>query len=435
MKVAYFDCFSGASGDMILGALVDAGVPADALRGFFEQIPVSGYALDVQKIVKQGFAATRVDIQLDESEKQPHRHLKHVVKIIEDAALPDAVRERSIRVFERLAQAEADVHGTTIEKVHFHEVGAVDAILDIVGACWALDYLGIEEVHCSSIPTGSGTVRCAHGEMPVPAPATARLLRGVPIRASDEVGELITPTGAALLTTLSEDFGPMREMRVSEIGVGAGFRDGRHAPNCLRVLIGESTAAPIAAPTAAPIVASTAHGSAAPHAHRVVLLEANLDDSTPEIVGYTMELLLKAGALDAYCVPIQMKKSRPGMLLTVLTDPEKAAPLEAILFRETSTLGIRHREAHRTCLARRHESVETRFGPIRVKVGSLNGEDLTAAPEFDDCRAAAESTQTPLKTVMRAALSAWETRQGGLGASQGGLGASQGGLGAKQQID
>ncbi len=405
MNIAYFDCFSGASGDMILGSLVDAGVDGESLRRFFEGIPVSGYSLTIEKVVKQGFAATRVNIQLDETEKQPHRHLKHVVEILEGAELSESVRDRAIRVFERLAQAEADVHGTSIEKVHFHEVGAVDAILDIAGACWGLESLGIDRMVCSPIPTGSGTVMCAHGEMPIPAPATARLLQGIPLRRCDEVGELTTPTGAAILTTLADEFGNLPAMRVDEIGLGAGFRDGQSVPNCLRIMVG--TGLEVGGE------GCPASGSDGVHGHRVILLEANLDDTTPEIVGYTLEMLLNAGALDAYCVPIQMKKSRPGMLLTVLCEASSADLLESILFEETSTLGVRRREMLRTCLSRRHETVETPYGSVRIKIGNRDGEDIVASPEFDDCRTLAESREVPLRVVMDAARMAWSQRSGG----------------------
>lgn len=384
MTTAYFDCFSGAGGDMIVAALIDAGADPDALKQKLSGIGVGGYSINIERIRKQGFAAVRFDVRLDESQEQPHRHLKHVVAVIEAANLPGVVEERSIRVFTRLAEAEAAVHGTTVEKVHFHEVGAVDAIIDVVGAVLALDMLGVTRVVCSPIPTGSGTVRCQHGVMPVPAPATAQLLRGVPLAACDEAGELTTPTAAAILTTLADGFGPMPEMTVRSVGYGAGAREGESRPNLLRVLIGEA--------------AQTDGGDA----DEVVVLETNLDDATPEMIGHCMERLLDAGALDVYTVPIQMKKSRPGVLLTVLCAGERAAAMERIIFAETPTFGIRRHRATRAKLSRRWETVKTAYGDIRIKIGEHDGV-VTVTPEYEDCRAAAIEHGVPLREVMAAA--------------------------------
>ena len=392
MRIAYFDCFCGAGGDMIVASLIDAGADAVTLSEGLATLGLSGHALSIDKVSKQGFAATRFHVALDDGEKQPHRHLKHVTEILHKAKLPDRVRARSIRIFTRLAEAEARVHGTTVDKVHFHEVGAVDAILDVVGAMWALELLNVERVVCSPIPVGSGTVTCSHGVMPVPAPATAELLRGVPIATCDESGELTTPTAAAVLTTLAEDYGSPPAMTIESTGYGAGSREGQKRPNLLRVLIGEMVTRDDA------------------EADCVWLLETNLDDATPQIVAYCLDRLLSAGALDAWSVPIHMKKQRSGMTLCVLCRMSDRAAMERIIFAETPTLGIRRSTVERTILPRRHEIVETPFGPIRVKVGARGGIE-NATPEFEDCSAAAVEHRVALREVVAAAEFAWRRNQ------------------------
>ncbi len=387
VKTAHFDCFSGASGDMILGALIDAGLDPDDLKSLFSRIPVEGYAFAAEKVNTKGFAATRVTISLDASQKQPHRHLHHITEIIENADLPQSVRNRAKSVFTRLATAEAAVHGSTIEKVHFHEVGAVDAILDIVGACYGLDRLGIGQLTCSPLATGCGTVQCEHGLMPVPAPATANLIRGVPVVGTDVEAELLTPTGAAILTEFAQGYGSLPAMTVDTIGIGAGQRD-LPRPNILRLFTGTSA------------------DHARPHAS-VTILEANIDDTTPEILGYTIERLLKEGALDAYCLPIHMKKSRPAHLLAVIAEPDSVARLENVIFAETTTLGIRRHDAERSCVTREIQAVQTPYGDIRMKIGIRHNEVITAAPEFEDCRVAAEKHGVPLQVVMTAAGDAY----------------------------
>lgn len=395
---------------MIVASLVGAGADVAALKHGLAGLGVAGYALTIEPVKKQGFAATRFHVALEDEKHQPHRHLKDVLKIIDSAAdLSAKVKEDAGRIFRRLAEAEAAVHGTDINKVHFHEVGAVDAILDVVGACLALELLGVTRIVCSSIPTGSGTVTCSHGVMPVPAPATAELLKGVPIATTDEIGELTTPTAAAILTTLAESFGPIPAMTVRAIGYGAGTRDGRTRPNVLRVLVGDATAS---APSTDP---NDAGPRAALETDEIVILETNLDDATPQIIGHCMERLLAAGALDVYTVPIQMKKSRPGVLLTVLCDESRAAELERLIFAETPTFGIRRHRAQRTKLARRHETVSTPFGEIRMKLGE--GGDVgggvgirTATPEFEDCKAAALRSGVPLRDVLAAARSAFDAK-------------------------
>ncbi len=393
MTTAYFDCFNGAGGDMIVASLLDAGADASRLREGLSSLGVVGYEIFIENITKQGFAATRFDVRLDETADQPHRHLKHVVEIIIGSALPASVKEKSIRIFERLAMAEAAVHGTTIEKVHFHEVGAIDAIVDVTGAVFALHLLGVDRVICSAIPVGSGTVTCQHGVMPVPAPATAELLKGIPIAATNETGELTTPTAAAVLTTLAENFGPLPPMRIESIGFGAGTRDGQTRPNVLRVMLGSQTNETAIPGTETDLIS---------------VLETNLDDTTPEIVGYCIERLLDAGALDAYAMPIQMKKSRPGVILTVLCEAGQVATMERIVFRETKTLGIRRTEARRTKLPRRHETVSTPFGQISMKIATLD-DSAQASPEYEDCRAAAKAHDVPIGDVMTAARIAWSS--------------------------
>lgn len=388
MKLAYFDCFSGASGDMILGALVDAGLPADALREELAKLNLADYSLDIQKIKKQGFAATKVDVRM--TGKPGHRHLKHIVEILDKSSLSDAVRTQARAIFTRLAEAEAAAHNSTIEKVHFHEVGAVDAIVDVVGAVAGLHRLGITRVECSAIPTGHGTVKCEHGIMPVPAPGTAALLKGIPILATDEPGELTTPTGAAILTTLAQRFGPLPNMKLAAIGYGAGTREGQTRPNLLRVLISEASA----------------DGA---ESDEVVVLEANLDDTTPQTIGYVTDRLLEAGALDVATSAITMKKSRPGLKLSVIATPQLADALESILFVETTTFGVRRYNCRRSTLARTIDPVETRFGTIRVKVGRRAGSVVIASPEFDDCAAAARKHSAALRDVMDEARRAWHT--------------------------
>jgi hypothetical protein len=394
MKIAYFDCFSGASGDMILSALIDAGFDIERLREDLEALAVSGFQVKTEQVRKQGFAATRFDVQMAEDREQPHRHLKHIREIIQNSALPAKVQEQALAIFTRLAEAEGAVHGTTAEKVHFHEVGAVDAIVDIVGACIALDRMGIEQVYCSPIPTGNGTVQCEHGLMPVPAPATAKLLTGYPLATCEEQGELTTPTGAAILTTLADSFGVIPAMRLQQTGVGAGRREGQRRPNVLRVMIGEAEAGDTG------------------ETDEIVVLEANLDDISPEVIGYTSERLLACGALDVFTLPIYMKKNRPGTLLTVLAPVEQADELEAIIFRETSTFGVRRHVTRRRKLIRETETAETEHGAVRIKIGRQGGQIVTAAPEYEDCRQVAEKSGLSLREIMDQALRNWRQSSG-----------------------
>lgn len=391
MNIAYFDCFSGAGGDMIVASLLDAGADADALREGLATLGLDGYALDIDKVTKQGLAATRFTVQLDPHKAQPHRHLADIEKILQGASLPDRIRDKALEVFTRLAEAEASVHGTTIDKIHFHEVGAVDAMVDVTAAVLALDQLGVESVVASAIPTGSGTVACDHGVLPVPAPATAELLRGVPLAACDEVGELITPTAAAILRTQCVRFGTAPPMTIDRIGYGAGTREGHRRPNVVRVLIGQATDEIVPNPE---------------ESDRVTVLETNLDDVSPEIVGHTLDRLFDAGVLDAFAVPIHMKKSRLGLLLTAICRSDQVAAIERLIFTETPTFGIRRRVVERSKLRRRLETVTTAFGPIRIKVGECHG-SVTTSPEYEDCRKAAAEHGVALREVIAAANAAW----------------------------
>ncbi len=386
MSMAYFDCFSGAAGDMIVGALLDAGATLDRVRETLSGLDVSGYAVNAEKVTKQGFAATRFSVDVGSGDDH-HRHLKDIVAIINGSELPETVKTRSATAFTKLAAAEAEVHGSTIGKVHFHEVGAVDAIVDVVAAMAALDELSVGRVVCSPICVGSGTVQMAHGVLPVPAPATALLLRGVPLVASHEAGERTTPTGAAILTTLADHFGPLPDVTPRAIGYGAGTREGVHRPNLLRVILGD-------------VVADAERDE-------VVVLETAIDDCTGEAIGHAIDRLLNAGALDAYCSPIQMKKSRPGSLLTVISSFADADRLEAMLFAETTTFGIRRTTACRSKLSREHEAVDTPHGPVRMKVGRRGGEIISVSPEYEDCRRIATEKGLPLRIVEDAARAAW----------------------------
>ena len=387
MRLAYFDCHSGVAGDMILGALLDAGCPPETMHDAISQLKLDDVQLEIERTQRGGMAGTLAKVRIQETHH--HRHLPDIQRIIEATALPAAVKTNALAIFQRLAEAEAKAHGIPLEKVHFHEVGAADAIVDIVCACTGLEALGIQQIVCSAIPTGNGTVTCAHGVLPVPAPATAELLRNVPIAASDAQHELTTPTGAAIATTLAQSFGPLPNLTISAVGYGAGTREDPKRPNLLRILIGDSA------------LEQHEEGDV------VTILEASLDDTTGQALGYACEQLLNAGALDAYLVPIIMKKGRPGHLLTVLCQPQDADRLEAVIFAETSTLGLRRSESMRARLARSVDTVTTRFGEIRVKVGRHCGRVVQVWPEYEDCAAAARSTTTPLRDVQHEALHIW----------------------------
>ena len=448
MRIAYLECFSGMSGDMFLGALIDAGVSPRVLEEAVAALDV-GARLEISRVVRSGISATKVDVWVDGEKDLPreeywaaegvaraaspaktdhrqshhshpeheHRHnhehsseggssragvraphehshgrgLTEIREIISKAEISDAAKKTAVAIFEALGMAEAKIHATSIEKVHFHEVGAVDAMVDIVCAAVGSEALGVEEIICSPLNVGGGTVKCAHGTFPVPAPATVELLEGAPVYSSGVQAELVTPTGAAIVKILARRFAAFPEMRIDKSGYGAGSRDFPGHPNVVRLTIGEA--------------ASTLAGKTA--SDTVTILEANLDDLNPQVFGYVMDRLFEEGALDAFGVPVQMKKNRPGTLLTVLCKPEDAAKLTQLIFTETTTLGVRRRDEVRQTLARRWENVRTQWGEVRIKIASMNGSITNYAPEYEDCRRIASEQHVPLKTVMQEAARAY----------------------------
>ena len=382
MTLAYFDCFSGISGDMTLGALVDAGVSIDALRAELAKLKLAGYELKGEKTTRSGIAAVKVHVVIDEK-NQPSRHLADILKIIGASSLSASIKEKSSLIFKRLAEAEAKVHATTPDKVHFHEVGAVDAIIDIVGSVIGLQLLGVTQVLASPVNVGSGTVQTSHGMFPIPAPATAELLKGMAIYQSSTQFELATPTGAAIISTLASSFGPLPPVRINRIAHGAGDKDFPGQPNVLRLLIGES--------------------AAAYEEDFSLVIETNIDDMNPQVYDYLIERLMNAGAQDAYLTPTIMKKGRPAILLSALTDRAKSDALLDIIFRETSSIGVRIHEVGRKKLSREIGEIETKFGRVRVKISRRGDEILNISPEYEDCRRLAEDRNTPLKQVMEEA--------------------------------
>jgi uncharacterized protein (TIGR00299 family) protein len=385
MKTLYFDCFAGASGDMILGALVGAGADAQALREQLQLLDVSNFDVTFETVDRSGIGATRAHVRT--KEEHHHRHLSTILKIITQSRLADTVKSRAARIFTRLAEAEARVHNIAVEKVHFHEVGAMDAIIDVVGACIGFELLGVERFVASPLHVGSGMVEMAHGKFPIPAPAVVELLHDVPTYASEIQGELLTPTGAAIISTLCESYGAMPAMSVTASGYGAGKREYERFPNALRVMIGET------------------EGDAGDE--KLLVVETNLDDVSPQIVGHVMERAFERGALDCYFTPVQMKKNRPGVLISIICRPADRESLYQLLFDETTTLGVRSYEVSRRALARESVLVETQFGALRVKVARRDGRIVNATPEFDDCRAAARKWDAPLRDVEAAARAAF----------------------------
>ena len=386
--IAYLDCYSGISGDMTLGALVDAGLAIDELRAAVGHLPIGGYELTAEPVVSKGISGTRVSVTV--AEAQPQRHLSDVLDLIERCGLPDSVRATASNVFRRLAEAEAKIHGEPVERVHFHEVGAVDALVDVVGAVWGFDRLGVEHVFVAPLPTGSGKVRSAHGLIPVPAPATLELARqaNAPIVPSPVESELVTPTGAALAVELGEFRQP--PMTVERVGYGFGRKEMPWA-NALRLWLGQ------------PVGASAAQDD-------VSLLETNVDDSTPELLGAAMERLLEAGALDVYFTPIQMKKNRPATKLAAICLPEKEPEIARLLLAETSTLGVRVQRLHRYKAERWVERVETPWGSVAVKIKSFEGR-RTAAPEYDDCLRVARESGVAVAEIYQAARAAAQEQE------------------------
>jgi pyridinium-3,5-bisthiocarboxylic acid mononucleotide nickel chelatase len=424
MRIAYLDCFSGMSGDMFLGALVDAGVQPQVLEGAVAALNI-GARLEISKVNRSGIAATKVDVYVHGEKELPreefwaqeedkshahehghardHRHetthqhgrgLTEIREIIRKAAISETARTTAIAIFEELGRAEAKIHNTDVERVHFHEVGAVDAMVDIVGAAVGAEALGVDEIVCSPLNVGGGTVKCTHGTFPVPAPATVELLRGAPVYSSGIQAELVTPTGAAIVKALVKRFSSFPAMRIEKSGYGAGTRDFPGHPNVVRLTVGEAQS----------------QAAAKTSNELITVLEANLDDMNPQVFGYVIDRLLLEGALDVFGVPVQMKKSRPGMLLKVLCKPEDAAKLKHLIFTETTTLGMRQREEYRETLSRKWITVGTRWGEVRLKIASMNGTVTNYAPEYEDCRRIAAEHHVPLKSVMQEALQAYAER-------------------------
>jgi uncharacterized protein (TIGR00299 family) protein len=442
MRIAYLECFSGMSGDMFLGALVDAGVPARVLEEAVAALGV-GARLEISRVVRTGISAMKVDVWVDgekdlpreeywegqrehshkhahsgdgrEHEHEHHGHshahpgetrtevsaphghshgrgLTEIRQIISAASVSETAKKTATSIFEALGRAEAKVHNTSVECVHFHEVGAVDAMVDIVCAAVGAEALGVDEIICSPLNVGGGMVKCAHGTFPVPAPATVELLSDAPVYSSGLQAELVTPTGAAIVKTLASRFAAFPEMKIEKSGYGAGSRDFPGHPNVVRLTVGEAVSNALAAKTAS---------------ETITVLEANLDDLNPQLFGYVMDRLFEEGALDAFGIPVQMKKNRPGTLLTILCKPEDASKLTQMVFTETTTLGVRRRDEIRQILARRWENVGTPWGEVRIKIASMNGTVTNYAPEYEDCRRIAAQHHVPLKAVMQEAARAY----------------------------
>jgi hypothetical protein len=410
MRIAYWDCFSGIAGDMSLGAMVGCGLRVDDLREDLSGLPLEGFSIRHRRVQRGSLAADKIDVLIEGEESDrsgghhdhdrdhhaqgershghPERGLADIRDILERSDLPAGVAERADRVFEALCVAEASVHGCRLEEVHLHEVGAIDAIVDVVGACCGLRRLGIEAIRCSPLNVGGGTVAAAHGLLPVPAPATAYLLREAPVYSRGPEAELVTPTGAALVTTLAEGFGPWPAMKVTAIGYGAGDREHAGLPNVLRLVIGDSI-----------------DGGA--EMLPVHVIETDIDDASPQLLGALIPRLLEAGALDANLTPLIMKKNRPGSRLTVIADAGLVDYLADIVLRESTTLGLRIYPVERRELDRHHLQVDTEWGAVRVKVAKLGGEVVNWAPEFDDCEQLARAAGVAVKRVIQAAAAAY----------------------------
>ena len=389
-RVVYFDCANGAAGDMLLGALVDLGLPFEELKAELAKLPLEGYALRSSRVSRSGIAATKVDVDIHAGDTK-HRHLRHILEIIGSSTLHPEVKERTVALFQRLAEAEAKVHGTSPEKVHFHEVGAIDSIVDITGGVIGLRWLGAARFVASPLNLGSASVTMSHGTFPVPPPATAHLVAGVPVFGAGD-GELLTPTGALLVTSYASSYGPLPPLRIEKTGHGAGTRDTQGRPNVLRLIVGEEAQA-----------AGT---------ERVLVIETEVDDTTPQLLGPLIDGLLAAGALDAFYTAVQMKKGRPGVLVSVIAPPDRREAIEELLFRETKTLGVRRQEWERTALERESASVATAYGSVRIKIGRRGGVVYNAWPEFEDCQRLAAEKRVAVKEVLAAALAAWRAGAG-----------------------
>ena len=397
VRVAYLDCGNGISGDMTLAALIDAGVGLEAINRAIGSLGLPGLRLRTAEVTKLGFRATQVSVECEPEHE--NRYLRDILAMIDASQLNVRQRDAARRLFNALAGAEARVHGISVDEVHFHEIGAADSIADIVGAAVGWELLGVDRIMASPVPTGFGRIKIAHGECSIPAPATAELLRGVPLEKSAIEGELTTPTGAAILATLVDSFGLMPAMKIERIGYGAGHHDFAGRPNILRLLVGELV-----------------EEAAGDGGEQVCVLETNLDDTSGELVGYCISRLWDAGALDVYTTAIQMKKNRPAVKLTVLCHPGDAAAMEDIVFSETTTLGVRHWTAARHVLRRQPHSVTTPWGPVEGKIGWLHNDLPRFAPEFESCRRVAAAHQTPLREVYEAAQRAFDAERAAVAA-------------------
>ena len=386
MRTLYFDCFAGASGNMILGGLVALGVDRDLLMAELKKISPVDFSIDFETVNRSGISAIHARVNVPDEKK--HRHLRDIEKVIDDSGVSHNIKDRSKLIFHRLAEAEAKVHGVAVEKIHFHEVGAMDAIIDIVGSCTAIEMLGIERFVCSKIHVGSGFIDIAHGKFPVPPPAVTELLTGFSFYSTDIVGELATPTGAAIITTLCEPGNAIPDMTIEHTAYGAGTREYENFPNVLRMMIGETT-------------------DVAKQVDKLVLLETNIDDLAPQVLGYVMERAFEIGALDCWFTPIQMKKNRPAVMLSVLCVIEKREELAALIYSETTTLGIRVRDVERECLEREFVSVETKYGTVDVKVGTKSGVVVNVMPEYDQVRRIAAESGVAFRIVRDAAIAAY----------------------------
>jgi hypothetical protein len=408
-RLLYFDCFSGIAGDMVIGALLDAGLPFDSLKQALGSLAVSGYQVQAKRVMRAGVSATKFVVEEaagkaagnGRGDAHPHRHLPGIFRLIDQSALSPAGRDRAKALFQRLAEAEAAIHDMPVEKVHLHEVGALDSIIDIVGAVYAMEWFSADRVVSSALNVGGGMVKSAHGVIPVPAPATVRLLGDAPIYSGEVQKELVTPTGALIVSSYATSFGALPAMHVEHVGYGAGDNDFPSTPNVLRVLIGrESVTSGVASGVASGF-------SRTDQATRVVVIECEIDDMNPQIFGVVMDRLYAAGALEVFYVPVQMKKNRPGTLLTVVAAPALRAAMSEIIFSETTTIGLRYSEVERDCLVREHVPVDTPVGTVRMKLAWREGRLVNAVPEFDDCAKIAAANNLPVKDVQALAVKAW----------------------------
>jgi uncharacterized protein (TIGR00299 family) protein len=390
-RVLWVDGTAGASGDMILGALVDLGVPLTRIRGAIDSLPMDGWRMSTRKVVRRGIAARKVNVRI--TGKPGARGWREIRRVVNGGDLSAGVRRRALEIFRRLIEAEAEVHGLPADRVHLHEAGAIDAIVDVVGACVGLDYLAPDRILVSPLTTGYGTVRCQHGVLPVPAPATALLIRGAPVRGGEVETECLTPTGAAILTSVADGYGSLPAMKPEAVGHGAGDRELEGRPNVLRMILGRADE-------------ETAQVAAADRG-RTLAIEFTVDDAPPQVLAYAVERLFAAGALEVFTAPVQMKKGRSGHNLTVLARPDRLNELAAVAFRETTTFGLRYRLESRIELERSHTRVNTSYGAVRVKTGRLDGTQVQAWPEFEDCATLARRNGVPLKEIQQAALEAY----------------------------